>query len=53
MLGCIAVEQMAELMVERMLEEYEGVRSSFKLSNCLLVKPQAMVMDDRPIEMIV
>ena len=42
-------------MVERMLEEPAEPGSSFKLSNCLMVKPwaMAMAMDDRPIERIV
>lgn len=54
-LGRIAAELMGKLMVERMLEEPAEPGSSFKLSNCLMVKPwaMAMAMDDRPIERIV
>ena len=56
-LGCIAAQLMAKVMLERMLEgaaEPERVlKSSFKLSDCLFVKPWAMAMDDRPIERIV
>ena len=56
-LGCVAAQLMAKVMVERMLEEAAEPgrvsKSSFKLSSCLLVKPWAMVMNDRPMERIV
>ena len=56
-LGCIAAELMAKVIVERMLEEAAKpgrvLKSSFKLSDCLFVKPWVMVMDDRSMERIV